>query len=249
MHKFFTPRNLFQDSYAFIEGEDVKHIYKVLRIEEGQKIIINDLQGSEFEGVIEEITKQRVKVRLEAELSLNNESPLKLYLYQGMPKAAKMDLVVQKNTELGVKAIIPVITSRTDVVVKGEYKKLDRLQRIALEASKQSKRTIIPDVREPIDFKSMLEQLKGMDLIAVPYENADNYGVKAMAREIQGKSIENVAVVIGPEGGFEEGEIEELKAMGAHILTLGPRILRTETAGFTIAALLQYVLGDLGGVV
>lgn len=246
MHKFFTPKELFYENEARILGEDVKHIYRVLRLEEGEKVVINNLQGEEFLGRITEITKTEVKVVIDEKLEVNNESPLEVYLYQGLPKAAKMDLIVQKGTELGFKEITPIITERVDVKLKGEFKKLDRLERIALEASKQSKRTFIPKINSPISFKELEEELKLMDLVVVPYENAENFGVKSLVKNID-KSIKKLGIIIGPEGGFEEEEINKLKDNGAYIVTLGPRILRTETAGFVCGSLLQYELGDLGG--
>ena len=247
MHKFFTPANLFTDTHATIEGEDVKHIYKVLRIETGEKVVINNLEGKEFLGQVEEVNKKEVIVKILEPMETNNESPLNIYLFQGLPKATKMDLIVQKGTELGIKEIIPIITERVDVKLKGEFKKLDRLQRIALEACKQSKRTMIPKVNEPIEFKEMIEKIKSMDLVVVPYENATGYRIRNMMKEMNPLNIRNIAIIIGPEGGFEEFEIENLRDKGAHIVTLGPRILRTETAGFTCASLLQYELGDVGG--
>ncbi|MGL4656000.1 MAG: RsmE family RNA methyltransferase [Sarcina sp.] len=248
MHKFFTPVELFTDTHAVIQGDDVKHIYKVLRVTKGEKVAINNLAGQEFLGEVEEVTKQEVVIKILEKLDINNESKLEIYLFQGMPKAAKMDLIVQKGVELGMSEFIPVITDRVDVKLKGEFKKLDRLNKIALEASKQSKRSHIAKVSSPIEFEEALEQMKEMDLIVVPYENATGYGIKSMARELSNKSFTKVAVMIGPEGGFEEEEIQKLKDINAHIVTLGPRILRTETAGFTCASLLQYEFGDLGGV-
>lgn len=247
MHKFFTPAELFTDTHAVIRGDDVKHIYKVLRVTKGEKVAINNLCGEEFLGEIEEVNKQEVIVKILEKFDTNNESNLEIYLFQGMPKASKMDLIVQKGVELGIKEFIPVITSRVDVKLKGEFKKLDRLNKIALEASKQSKRSHIAKILEPISFDEALSEMKEMDLIVVPYENATGYGVKSMAKVIGDKDIQKIAVVIGPEGGFEEEEIEMLKNIDAHIVTLGPRILRTETAGFTCSSLLQYEFGDLGG--
>ncbi|GIM28077.1 ribosomal RNA small subunit methyltransferase E [Clostridium polyendosporum] len=247
MYKFFTPSDLFSDTHATIVGDDVKHIYKVLRIEIGEKVIVNNLQGTEYLGEIEEVNKQQVNIKLLQKLEINNESPLEIYLFQGLPKSAKMDLIVQKGTELGIKEIIPTITSRVDVKLKGEFKKLDRLQRIALEACKQCKRTLIPEVKEPVEFKEMMEVLMEMDLVVVPYENAEGYGIRNMVSQVNSSKIKKAAIIVGPEGGFEEEEIEELRSKGAYIVTLGPRILRTETAGFVCASLLQYELGDIGG--
>lgn len=247
MHKFFTPSGLFTDTHATIVGDDVKHIYKVLRVSNGEKVVINNLQGEEFLGEVEEVNKQEVSIKILEKLDINNESNLHITLFQGLPKAAKMDLIVQKGVELGVNEIIPTITDRVDVKLKGEFKKLDRLNKIALEACKQSKRSQIPNVIEPVDFNEALKRMEDMDLIVIPYENATGYGIKSMVKSIDTSNIRTIGIMVGPEGGFEDTEIETLKSKGAHIVTLGPRILRTETAGFTCMSLLQYELGDVGG--
>lgn len=251
MHKFFVPIENFQGNYATIQGEDVKHIYKVLRLQEGEKVYINNCQGEEFLGSIVTIDKKEVQVKIIEKNDINNEMPINIYLLQGLPKASKMDLIVQKATELGIKQVVPVITER--VIIKnelGEYKKKDRWNRIALEACKQCKRSLIPEVLSPVNLKEYLNQEKKFDIIVVPYENAEGYGIKSMINSIKEKDkIKNVAIIIGPEGGFEEEEIVFLKELGAHIVTLGPRILRTETAGFISASLLAYELGDIGGII
>lgn len=249
MHKFFVNIDNINGDMAIINGEDVKHIYKVLRLTEGTEVSINNGAGTEYLGEILDINKKEVKVKILKELETNNESPIDIYLFQGLPKSQKMDLIVQKATELGVKEIIPIITER--VVVKneiGEYKKMDRWQRIALEACKQSKRTKIPKVNTPIDFKFLLGLLETMDLIVVPYENQEGKGLKKVMASIDKESVKSVAIIIGPEGGFMEREIEDLIKCKAEVITLGPRILRTETAGFVTASLILYDLGDLGGV-
>lgn len=253
MHKFFTSQNNITETQGKILGDDVKHIYKVLRLSEGEKVVLNDCEGTEYLGKINTITKSEVIVDIIEKLDINNESRVKIHLYQGLPKGQKMDLIVQKGTELGIYKFIPTITSRADVKLKGEFKKLDRLNRIALEASKQSKRSIIPKVSEVVNFDEALNELKDMDLVLVPYENAENFGIKTLMKKLNDEkvdlnSIKNIGIVIGPEGGFEEEEIETLKEQGAYIITLGKRILRTETAGFTATALVQYELSDLGGI-
>ena len=250
MHKFFVPKHNIVDNIATIDGEDVKHIYKVLRLKVKEKVSINNCEGKEYLGEINYIDKSSVTVNLLEESSINNESPIEVYLFQGMPKSTKMDLIVQKNTELGVKAITPVITNRVEVKTElKEFKKVDRWNRIALEAAKQSKRSLIPEINVPIEFQKLLEELKNMDLVVVPYENEEGYGIKKLVENIEKEKIKKVAIVIGPEGGFEESEISKLKEIGARIVTLGPRILRTETAGFTCLSLIMYELGDLGGAV
>lgn len=247
MHKFFTEKTKFYGDEASITGDDVKHIYKVLRLTEGTEVILNNYDGEEFLAKILHIDKSEVRLSILKKLDINNESPLKITLFQGMPKAAKMDLIVQKGTELGMNEIIPVITERVDVKLKGEFKKLDRLQKIANEACKQSKRTIVPKISEPVSFDYILDNIDKFDLVIVPYENQEGTGIKYISSKY--KDIKNAAIVIGPEGGFEESEIQSLKDKGAEIVTLGNRILRTETAGFTASTLLQYEYGDIGGII
>jgi len=252
MHKFFTEPHNISEIEGKILGDDVKHIYKVLRLSEGEEVVLNNCEGIEYLGEIETITKSEVIVKIIKRLDINNESKVKVHLFQGLPKGQKMDLIVQKGTELGVSEFIPVTTARVDVKLKGEFKKLDRLNRIALEACKQSKRSVIPQVKEVIDFNEAINELKKMDLIIVPYENAEDFGIKTLVRKLERDNVDldninNVGILIGPEGGFEESEIDTLKEQGAYIVTLGNRILRTETAGFTATALIQYELGDLGG--
>ena len=249
MHKFFTDENNIYGHSAKIIGDDVKHIYKVLRLNIGEEIIINNTKGKEYLAKIKDITKTEVDVQIIEELSINNESPVEITLFQSIPKSQKMDLIVQKCTELGVNKIVAVITSRVDVKLKGEFKKIDRLNRISMEAAKQSKRSIIPKVYEPISFQDVLDEMKNIDLFIVPYENAEDFGIRNLMKTIDNKDkIKTVGIIIGPEGGFEDEEIKKLKENGAYIVTLGKRILRTETAGFVAASLNQYEQGDLGGI-
>lgn len=249
MHKFFTPSDYVFGDYAKIVGDDVKHIYKVLRLSEGEEVVLNDCAGTEYLAKINEVTKSEVTLDIVKKLDLNNESNVEIILFQGMPKAQKMDLIVQKGTELGITKFVPLITDRVDVKLKGDFKKLDRLNRIALEACKQSKRSIIPEVLEPINMDDLIKEVKSFDLLVVPYENKEDFGIKSLMKDIDKESIKRVGIVVGPEGGFEEEEIEKLKIEGAYIITLGKRILRTETAGFVATSLIQYELGDLGGKV
>ena len=250
MHKFFTEAQNINNDFAKILGDDVKHIYKVLRLIEGEKVVINDCNGTEYLGCIDGVTKTEVNVKILKKLDSNNESPVQIFLYQGLPKAQKMDLIVQKGTELGITKFIPVITERVDVKLKGEFKKLDRLNRIALEAAKQSKRSVIPKVFDLVEFSDVINQVKSVDLFIVPYENAENFGVKSLAKKLCNlEKIKTIGIMVGPEGGFEDIEIDKLKEAGAYIVTLGSRILRTETAGFVATSLVQYELGDLGGMV
>ncbi|MBE6051629.1 MAG: 16S rRNA (uracil(1498)-N(3))-methyltransferase [Clostridium sp.] len=251
MHKFFTPPENINGVEGKILGDDVKHIYKVLRLSEGEKVVLNDCKGTEYLGQIDRVSKQEVIVKILEKLEVNNESEVEIYLFQGLPKAQKMDLIVQKGTELGITEFIPTITDRVDVKLKGDFKKLDRLNRIALEAAKQSKRSIIPSVSAPISFEDALKKVGEMDLFLVPYENSDDFGIKGVISELREEKklndVKRIGIMVGPEGGFEDDEIATLKENGAKIITLGKRILRTETAGFVATSLIQYELSDLGG--
>lgn len=254
MHKFFTSKELINENIGKIIGDDVKHIMKVLRLTNGEKVVLNNCEGVEYLAEINEVNKQEVTLNILEKIDESNESDIKITLYQGLPKSQKMDLIVQKGTELGIFEFKPVITSRVDVKLKGEFKKLDRLNRICLEAAKQSKRSLVPKVLEPIEFEEVLKEMESLDLMLVPYENAEEFGVKSLINKFKKENvnlndIKTVGILVGPEGGFEEEEIIKLKDKGAHIITLGKRILRTETAGFVAASLIQYELSDLGGVI
>lgn len=243
MHKFFTEE--IEENEALITGDDHKHLWKVLRLKAGDEVLINDLKEMDFLGRIASIDKERTVVDLQRRIMENNESPVTITLYQGLPKSGKMDLIVQKNTELGVNRIVPVITERVIVKNSSEYKKMDRLRRIILEASKQSKRSWIPEITEPCDFKDILPEMLSHDVLLVPYENARKYGVSQLKLELP--FIRSCGILIGPEGGFSEEEIGMLEESGAKIVTLGKRILRTETAGFVSVAMVQLLYGDMGG--
>ncbi len=244
MHKFFTED--VRSEEARITGEDVKHAWKVLRLSAGDVVEVNDLKGNDFIGVIREINKNEVLIQLKERAESSNESPLKLFIYQGLPKGQKMDLVCQKLCELGASELIPTVTARVVPELKNEYKKLDRLRRISLEAGKQAKRSMIMNVREPEELKELESELKNLDLLIVPYEEASGQGLYGLREEI-GQAV-RVGIMVGPEGGFEAEEIQWLTELGARVVTLGPRILRTETCALSVVSILQYIAGDMGGV-
>lgn len=243
MHKFFT-REL-EASKATIRGEDHKHLSRVLRLKPGDQVVVNDENGQDYEGVIDYIEKDHTVMILTEKIGSSNESTAEITLYQGLPKSGKLDLIVQKCTELGVNKIVPVVTERVVVQHQKEFKKLDRLKRIAYEAAKQSKRSRIPEIAMPIMFDELLLAMKNHDILVVPYENEEQYGFHALKKELA--VLSSFGIFVGPEGGFSDKEIKDLKDHGAKIVTLGKRILRTETAGFTAAIMIQMLYGDMGG--
>ncbi|ABW18782.1 16S rRNA (uracil(1498)-N(3))-methyltransferase [Alkaliphilus oremlandii] len=255
MHRFFVMPNQVNltSGEIVIHDEDVKHISKVLRLKEKDIVEICDGESKEYICSIASIHKNEVVLSIEEERKSTQEASVEVVLYQGVPKGAKMDLIIQKTTELGIKEIIPVMMERTVVQFdspKDEVKKVERWQKIAEEAAKQSKRGMIPKIHLPMSFKDAIEDSRKNALNIMPYENEENRGfkniIKNLSKEDQA-SIKKIGVWIGPEGGFEESEVVKAIENGIHPVTLGPRILRTETAGFTMLSLVMYELGDLGG--
>lgn len=235
-----------EDKTLTITGSDYNHIANVLRMKVGEELSVSlrdSEDGKEYRYGIEEITEDTVVCRLRFIKEDGLELPSKVYLFQGLPKADKMELVIQKCVELGVYQVIPVSTKRSIVKLdeKKAESKIKRWQSISEAAAKQSKRRIIPEVSKPVTMKQAVEMAKEMDVRLIPYELAEGMD---KTREII-NSIEpgqSVAIFIGPEGGFDDKEIELCRENGIEPITLGKRILRTETAGFTVLAWLGFHL-------
>lgn len=248
MHKFFVKTDNIINDNIIIEGEDHQHATKVLRLKIGDKIQICDGAKNEYFCVIDEVNKKQIKCNIIEHFINQNESNLNITLFQGLPKAQKMELIIQKGVEIGVKEFQPIITER--VVVKTEGRdlnnKLDRWNRISYEAAKQSNRGVVPNVNEIIDFKEAIDKLKNFDAVFVPYEKEKTKGFKKVLKEVN--NVKNIAIIIGPEGGFSENEIDILVKNNFIPITLGPRILRTETAGLVAASIILYELDDIGGI-
>lgn len=235
-----------EDKTLTITGSDYNHIANVLRMKVGEELSVSlrdSEDGKEYRYGIEEITEDTVVCRLRFIKEDGLELPSKVYLFQGLPKADKMELIIQKCVELGVYQLIPVSTKRSIVKLdeKKAESKIKRWQSISEAAAKQSKRRIIPEVSKPVTMKQAVEMAKEMDVRLIPYELAEGMD---KTREII-NSIEpgqSVAIFIGPEGGFDDKEIELCRENGIEPITLGKRILRTETAGFTVLAWLGFHL-------
>lgn len=236
MYRFYVEQDRIKKDTIEITGSDVNHIKNVLRMRAGEKIIICNGQGKDFYCIIENESDERIIAAVEEIKDTDTELSGKLYLFQGVPKKDKMELIIQKAVELGVYEIIPVMTSRTVVKLedgKKELKKLERWQAISSSAAKQSGRGIIPAVTGTMSFQDALVLAKGLDCRLIPYEKAVG---TARTREILAaiKPGQSIGIFIGPEGGFEEKEIDLAVLWGVEPISLGRRILRTETAGLAI---------------
>lgn len=247
MNRFFgKSENIFED-YIIIDGSDVNHIKNVLRMKVGDRVTINGGNNIDYLCEIRRLQDDLVELGIISEVESDKELGAKIYLFQGLPKAEKMEMIIQKCVELGVHEIIPVSMKRC--VVKLDDKKADskvnRWQAICESAAKQSNRAIIPKVNKPMTFSQALDMAKSMDVIMFPYELAS--GMEA-TKEVLSKIQDgmSVAVFIGPEGGFDLTEVEKAKEAGAQVISLGKRILRTETAGLTVMAILMYHLETKG---
>ena len=208
----------------------------------GDLLEISDGDAWEYEGEILNIDDDQVEVKIVDKQKFAREPELDITLYQGVPKSGKMELIVQKNVELGVKTFVPTFMDRTVVSGMDKYKKkIERYNSIAMEAAKQCRRGIIPTVTDPIKFKELLTQLDNYDLVIFPYENESNFTIKNYLEGLTEKP-KKVAIVIGPEGGFSDSEVASLNEKGIESVTLGNTILRTETAGIATVAMVMYQL-------
>ena len=244
MNRFFVdPANVKEKSILIDSKEDIKHLSKVLRLKAGDEIEISDGRQWEYTAVITEIGKDAVMADITDKQAFAREPEINVTLFQGIPKQAKMDSIVQKTVELGVAGIVPVFMDRTVTVDKGNMgRKVQRWQKIAAESVKQCKRGVIPEVAEPVDFDEAVSRMAESDLIVFPYENEKKRTIKYLLRIKKAPVAGNVAVIIGPEGGFSETEAEKIIAAGGEPVTLGKTILRTETAGPATLAMIMYEL-------
>lgn len=248
MYQFFVEPSQIQGTKVIITGNDVNHIKNVLRMQPGEEIAVsNGEDGKEYRCGIEELREDEIICTLRFIKEDGVELPSKIYLFQGLPKADKMELIVQKAVELGVYEIVPVATKRAVVKLdeKKAKSKIARWQTISEAAAKQSKRRIVPEIHSVMSFKEAVNYAKEMPVKLIPYELAE--GMEKTREIISNlKPGEDIAVFIGPEGGFEESEISLALEHGMEPITLGKRILRTETAGFTVLSWIMYQLEGMG---
>ena len=243
MHRFYADERGVNGAIAYLCEEDARHATRVLRMREGESCELF-AQGRRFSGEIASIGDGEVQVHITGEMP-STEAKLRITLYQGLPKADKMELIVQKATELGAAQVVPVAMSRCVVQLDGKdgRKKQERWQKIAREACKQSGRCEMLQVSEPISFKNLLTRLTAHQAAIVPWEDARGYSLSRFRQEHP--EITDLAIVIGPEGGMSEEEIARMKEADCLSVTLGPRILRTETAGLCAMSALFCLYGDM----
>ena len=237
MNRFFTD-NIIAGQSARISGEDVRHISKVLRLRIGDSVCLCDGAGTEYLAKIAEIGKDSVLCSVDGGKPSTTESKHRVTLFQGVPKSSKMEVIIQKCVELGVHSIQPVWMSRcVPSSSREDENRIKRYQRVSLEAAKQSCRGIIPDVLPPRRLREI--DFSGYDRLIVAYEMEKATTLKEVLKNTEG---EKIGIVIGPEGGLEAGEVRFLNEAGGKTVTLGERILRTETAGMAMLAQILYEL-------
>ena len=244
MSKFFVRSEKIKDNEILIDTEDVNHIKNVLRKSVGDDIIVCDYEKKiNYNCKIKEISKRDIICEIISQRESESESNIKIDIFQGLPKADKMELIIQKGTELGVNSFIPVVFKRSVVKIdeKDKSKKIERWQKISEVAAKQSGRDMIPLIKNIENVKNICKLFENYDIVLVAYENENQNSLKEALKSLNKPEVK-IAVIIGPEGGIDESEIELFKDAGAKIVTLGKRILRTETVCLAITAIINYEL-------
>lgn len=252
-HFFVTPAQI-MDGYAVITGQDVNHIRNVLRMKAGEQVGIRDGISRSYICELETIGEDEIRAKILTEDTDLSELPAELYLFQGLPKSDKMELIIQKAVELGVHEVIPVATRRAVVKLdrKKEESKLKRWNAIAESAAKQSGRAVVPEVKLPVSYREAMKLSEELDVKLIPYECADELlsGTEETPMERTRNRLktilpgQSIGIMIGPEGGLEKAEVEQSMEAGFAPVTLGKRILRTETAGLCILSVLMFQLEE-----
>lgn len=241
-HFFVTPEQV-QDTRIYVEGQDVNHMKNVLRMKIGEQVEISDGNNLKYLCEVAEFESEKVVLKILEQSMADTELASKLYLFQGLPKNDKMEWIVQKAVELGVYEIIPVSMKRCVVKLdaKKASKKVERWNSISESAAKQAGRGLVPKVTEVMSYEQALKKAEELNVVLIPYELAD--GIHDTKEILAGITKgQSVGIFIGPEGGFEREEVEKAIQMGASTVTLGRRILRTETAGLTMLSILMFQL-------
>ena len=240
MHRFFIQPEKIMDHCVPLSAEDAAHACRVLRLRCGEEVLAMDGAGMEYPAVIESISQKEAVLRLGEGRKVASEPDCRVTLYQCLPKSGKLEVIVQKCVELGISKIVPVTSARCVVKLdqKDAKKKVERYQRVAYEAAKQSGRGVIPEVAMPIRIGEI--PASEHELMLVPYEEERSMSLKTALRAHS--EVKDIGMLIGPEGGLEQAEVDALAEKGGISVTLGSRILRTETAGMAALAMLLYEL-------
>ena len=243
MSKFFVKKSQIIGNQITICGQDTNHISKVLRLKNGDALLVCDGEGNDYQAVIDSIEKEQITCNILESFPCKNEPEVKVTLYQGLPKQGKMEWIIEKCTEMGISTIVPVQMTRSVVKLDASQseKKRERWQKTANEAAKQCGRGVVPQVMPPVKLQD-LKRENLPDYLLVPYEEEK---AKPIKDALRGKKEKSVGIFIGPEGGFTEEEVAHLADMGAESVTLGPRILRTETAGVVALSLVLYEFDEM----
>ena len=247
MRRFFVAPEAVQDDIVQFDAELARHMGKVLRLTAGEQVTVSTGGSTAYLVELTEFQKDAVTGRILERMENLQETAIEVVLFQGMPKGDKLELIIQKCTELGVSAVVPVETSRSVVHLDSgkAAKKLERWQKIAQEASQQSKRVQVPTVGPYYNWKQFLQHLSEQNgLTIVFWEDEQTQSLKAFLRS-QAKKPQRINLVVGPEGGLSEEEVEQLRALGAVSASLGKRILRTETAGMAGISMVMYEFDEL----
>lgn len=245
MYRFFITPSQIEGEKIIIIGSDVNHMKNVLRMKKGEHILLSDGIDREYECEILELNKDNVETRILDVFASSAELPTKITLFQGLPKSDKMELIIQKAVELGAYEIVPVVTKRTVVKLdeKKAKKRIERWNNIALSAAKQAKRSKIPEVTSLMTMKQAFSYASTLDACIIPYEDAKGIShSREVLSSLKGKK--HIGVFIGPEGGFDEAEIQSAMELHIEPITLGKRILRTETAGMTVLSILMFEIEE-----
>ena len=240
---FYVKNDQVNENKIRIIGDDVKHLKNVLRYKVGDELEVCDENEKRYYTTIKNITNEEVELEVLEIDEESREMDVKVTLYQGLPKSDKMELIIQKCTELGVSEIVPVLTERVVVKIdeKNENKKIERWNKISLEAAKQSGRQAIPKIEKIMNLENIIENLSKYDIVIVPYECEKDSTLKAVLKNNIDKKVKSIAIVIGPEGGFSDKDIDTLeRCTNMKKVSLGKRILRTETAGIATMAMILY---------
>ena len=252
MPKFFVKNNQIENGKIIITGEDVNHIKNVLRLNIDDDIQVCNVDTSvNYTCGISKISNEKIQCNIFKQIDSKAESNIHIHVFQGIPKSDKMELIIQKCVELGISELTPVEMKRciAKIEEKSKTKKLERWQKISEVAAKQCGRDIVPKINNVTNIKNICNLTSKYDIVLLAYENEQINTLKSELLKI--KNIKSndvkVAIIIGPEGGLDKEEVDYLKENGVKVITLGKRILRTETVAFVLTSIIMYELGDLGG--